>query len=144
MTDRKTTPMPNRFWAKVDVRGEDDCWEWLGGKYTNGYGTIALPYSKGAISTSRYSAMLHFGMFDKRLHVLHTCDNRTCVNPNHLYLGDNIQNIADKVARRRHPGHSQTHCKHGHELTPDNLYIYHGRRNCRACALARSKARVKK
>jgi hypothetical protein len=67
----------------------------------------------------------------------HHCDNPSCVRPDHLYDGDQFTNMHDCVARGRHGNTKKTHCKHGHPLTPDNVYLFTGRgkqeRQCLTC-----------
>ena len=85
------------FWEKVDKRSENECWNWLGAINQNGYGKIYRDYT--AKSAHRISFEMHKGSILKGKNVLHTCDNRRCVNPNHLYLGtfkDNTKDMIDK------------------------------------------------
>lgn len=132
-----TDTMTERFWAKVDTSG--DCWEWTAGVDTMGYGALRVPgprTSNKKIRASRYSWMLHNGTIPSGKHVLHTCDNRRCVNPKHLWLGSHSDNMKDMAAKGRHPMHSKTHCKRGHPLEGDNVYHYGPElrwRGCRAC-----------
>lgn len=138
-------PMPDRFWARVDVRGPDECWEWTG-PLVNGRGQISTPPTTvggraKALYAHRYSAKLHFGMFDERLLVCHHCDNPKCVNPAHLYLGTVVDNARDRTVRRRTHRMNDTHCHRGHEFTPQNTYLHPttGRRGCRECRLEASR-----
>ena len=93
-----------RFWPKVDKRGVDECWKWLASTQKFGYGTFNL---RGKIQLAhRISWMLHNGPIPKGkgYHgtcVLHHCDNPPCVNPKHLFLGTNNDNMADKVKKGR-------------------------------------------
>lgn len=94
----KNMTMEGRFWEKVAVTSADECWLWQGAKRTVGYGILSVPNVKGFdVYAHRYSAMLHFGMFHKKLHVLHQCGVRACVNPRHLYLGDDADNMKDTL-----------------------------------------------
>lgn len=85
-----------RFWEKVEVGEPDECWEWRASCYGSGYGQawdgekqvgahrLAFRLERGGIGDSQ---------------VLHTCDNKLCVNPDHLYLGDPIDNMHDAIER---------------------------------------------
>lgn len=131
------TPISVRFWSKVDQSGE--CWEWTGALTSDGYGSLHIGgESRKSIKPHRYSAMLHFGMFDRRLFVCHTCDNRKCVRPSHLVLADNAWNQRDMASKGRGRGQDQTECVHGHPLSGENLHIRsNGRRECRKCRYIR-------
>jgi len=96
--------MEERFWHKVDRRGEDECWPWLGSIGKHGYGFLYRGKEDGGMVTShRASWLIHNGPIEDGLFVLHHCDVRECVNPRHLYLGDVRDNARDAVARGRVP-----------------------------------------
>lgn len=80
-----------RFWNKVDKT--DFCWNWVGGSRGNGYGCIKI--NKKTIDTHRFSWELHFGTIPEGMLVCHKCDNKRCVNPEHLYLADYKTNNRD-------------------------------------------------
>ena len=94
-------PFPQRFWDKV--RETEQCWEWQGARATNGYGHFATRTGQ-FVSAHRLCWMLVFGEIPEGLLVLHTCDNRRCVNPKHLFLGTHSDNNLDmyRKGRRRH------------------------------------------
>lgn len=78
------------------------CWEWVAARDPNGYGRFGNGGRTSAILAHRYSYLMHYGEFDRRRHVLHSCDNPPCVNPEHLSLGDAYDNAHDAIAKGRH------------------------------------------
>lgn len=84
--------------AYIQARSVPDsagCWIWTQGKTTRGYG------KSGDISASRVSWIAFYGAIDDGLHVCHKCDVRTCVNPEHLFLGTALDNHRDMVSKGR-------------------------------------------
>ncbi|AGC34423.1 HNH endonuclease [Haloarcula virus HVTV-2] len=88
-----------RFRSKVDMGEEDECWEWKGAEDEYGYGRIRTERSS-AEGAHRVAYRLEVEDPDGS-NVLHKCDNRSCVNPNHLYLGTQEDNIKDRDERGR-------------------------------------------
>jgi len=88
-----------RFWTKVDIRNWDECWEWLAQKDKDGYGRIKI--KKKCLRAHRFSFFIHNGFVDKNLYVCHSCDNPSCVNPHHLWIGTNRDNQNDLVEKSK-------------------------------------------
>lgn len=112
-----------RFWKKVNKSGRvvrpelGHCWEWTACLYHDGYGSLGV--KRGGRNTTarahRISWELERGPIPTNLQVLHTCDNRRCVNPDHLFLGTHEQNMSDKVAKgRQDRGEFHGRCKLTH------------------------------
>ena len=90
---RRTTEQ--RFWGFV--RKSDGCWEWIGGRNTaGGYGCFYVNSKR--VLAHRYSYTLHFGD-PGEMYVCHTCDNKSCVRPDHFFLGTHADNIRDAVQK---------------------------------------------
>lgn len=138
----------DRLHSKVEIDASG-CWVWQGATTSTGYGVFWLDGKQER--AHRAAWLLHRGSIPEGRHVLHTCDVRACVNPDHLYLGDDLDNARDRDQRRRNPRiearRSQTHCIHGHPMTQENTYVdpKRGTRACRTCraeSTARRRARV--
>ena len=135
--------MRTAFWAKVDVRGDDECWIWKGSLAGNGYGAIHGP--KRNERAHRVSYVIAHGLIPAGMYVCHTCDNHVCVNPKHLWLGTARDNMVDmeRKGRHSHPPEKlfvkQEICKRGHPMSGDNLLIRRrGKERC--CRICRNAA----
>lgn len=89
-----------RFLAKVKPAGTMECWEWVGAKCKQGYGQFSLKGRTQKAHRVSYGLWCH--QLPPSSQVLHRCDNPSCVNPGHLFLGTNDDNVADKMEKGRH------------------------------------------
>lgn len=96
-------PLEQRFWSKVKKGKPDECWDWVGGCRPGGYGNIMVFRNGKKVMAQAHRVVwaLTRGTIPKGLHVLHRCDRRRCVNPQHLFLGTAGDNIRDAVAKGR-------------------------------------------
>lgn len=104
---------PDVLWGKVDKRGEDECWNWLGYKNKEGYGRTWINdrgyYAHRVIFNLAFPNTITLEAPARTSDVgflLHTCDNPSCCNPKHLFVGTHADNMADKVAKGRSPDFS--------------------------------------
>lgn len=115
----KARPVSERFWQKV--KKTDGCWNWSGALDSHGYGQ--LYNGKTYELVHRLSWRLHRGPIPRRKFICHHCDNKICVNPLHLYVGDHKTNMRDRTIRKRHwadvrPDEFREHAKTIGRLAP--------------------------
>ena len=96
----KHLPMPQRFWDKVEIRGNDECWLWRASCTTSGYGQLAYKNSKPE-RAHRIAWELTYGDIPTGMHVLHKCDVPACCNVFHLFLGTHQENMDDMATKGR-------------------------------------------
>jgi len=115
------------------------CWNWIG--YTqNGYGVFRIKPSLKWYYVHRVSAAIFLGFdADSNKWILHKCDNPRCFNPEHLFIGDHVDNMHDAALKGRlntfgaDRRRNITHCPRGHEYSDNNTYTHEGSRYCREC-----------
>ena len=128
-----------RFYSKVNFNDESNCWEWTGGKFSNGYGFFKV--NKKMLRAHRFSYEYFKGTLQTDQHIHHTCKNKICVNPDHL------QQLLPKEHSYNSSFHNalKTHCKYGHEFTGENTRIkINGKRGCKTCELIQGRIRQRK
>lgn len=108
----RSTPLKNtgmgidqeeRFWSKVDIRGEDDCWEYQGYTPTGSYGRAQLTVQGVRLQRAHCVAYYFTHRLLPTLYVLHSCDNKRCCNPKHLREGTPKENSQDAIRNHRLP-----------------------------------------
>lgn len=100
-------PPFERLLSSYSANGETGCWEWTGHSYPNGYGVLKVFGSD--VSAHRYSYELHKGPIPVGMCILHSCDNKKCINPDHLRVGTHQENMREAAIRGRAPSGVRHH-----------------------------------
>jgi hypothetical protein len=144
-----------KFWAKVSKPEGADCWIWIGARVNDEYGQMNIAHKR--VLAHRISYELKYGSIPTGSLILHHCDVRQCVNPDHLYAGSYSDNIRDRwkrnrasfakllaVDRKMVPRKRKPTCGKGHPFTPENTrYKKRGlgfARQCRECEKQRRRS----
>lgn len=93
----------NKVWLKISIAGSEECWNWQGGKDTNGYGVI----QQNNIQTRTHRLvfeLINNCKLESKEFICHSCDNPSCYNPKHLFKGDAKINAQDMAAKGRVKG----------------------------------------
>lgn len=135
----------NRFWAKIEKKAPNECWEWKGSFQTTGYGNIEVKGKR--FLPHRISYVIHNEDIKEGMFICHRCDNRKCVNPNHLFQGSHHDNMQDCYNKGRAAFQSTDpnkwdigslrrdleYCKRGHLFDEANTGIQTKGRYCKIC-----------
>jgi hypothetical protein len=133
---------PEKFWAKVAKGKRNACWLWTGLQTHHGYGVIHFGKSAKPRRKLAHRVAWEFthGPIPDGLLVCHHCDTPLCCNPQHLFLGSDLDNMRDFLAKHVHHNRKKTCCPHGHSYAvPENVRWYRGWRHCAACERERVK-----
>jgi len=122
---RKTIPAEIRLSRKTKKANSKGCMLWTGAKSRKGYGMIQRGRrSEGTVEVHRLAYELAYGKILNNLQVLHSCDVRSCVNPEHLFLGTQLNNLNDMRAKGRGKHKASLGSDHGNAKLTDNDVRY--------------------
>jgi len=95
------SPLHIRFWSYVDRKGGNECWEWKGTLDNHGYGKLSRGVFASPVFAHRLGWELFNGQIPKGMNACHKCDNPKCVNPSHIFIGSQKENMRDCSAKNR-------------------------------------------
>jgi len=107
--NRTDGSVPKRVWAKIDVREQDECWPWKGSKRREGHGQLWVAGT--TVAATRLLWVSIHGPVPRDRVVMHKCDNPPCMNPKHLQLGTNHDNVLDAQRKGRLKGRARRKLK---------------------------------
>ena len=108
-----------RFWSRLNILGDEECWEWQARKDKHGYGLTF--YNEENWFAHRIAWIVANGAIPDGQCVLHRCDNPSCVNPSHLFLGTRADNHADMVEKGRNKNPQKPVRGHGAKLSQEEV-----------------------
>lgn len=106
---RQIRPIQDRFWEKVNIAGDDECWEWQACRTKIGYGQFGI--RNRIWKAHRIAWLLTHKQNPRDKFICHHCDNPSCCNPKHLFLGNNQLNMQDKAQKGKSNGELNNYSK---------------------------------
>lgn len=128
---RQSIPVIDRIMRRLDVA---DCWVFTGAKTAAGYGAVGLGGRVAGIGLVHRIVYAHLvGPIPEGMQIDHLCRNRACCNPDHLEAVLPLVNVRRGISPANHARIRHTHCRRGHEFTPENTVTTKRQRYCKTC-----------
>lgn len=115
-----------RFWEKVDRRGPNECWPWIGAAYEQQGSRRGQIWDSERVIPAPVAALKIAGRYVNGLHGLHRCNNTICVNERHLYCGTQVDNMRDAIVTGTHVGYPKGEIHPSAKLTVDDVIKIRG------------------